>query len=62
MKEVLAATRSTFRDPRRDQDNDPVRRLRMTLPSDPARLEELEGRIEKEVQDVLALAVEGVPS
>jgi len=62
MKEVLEAARSTFRDPRRDQDNDPVRRLRMTLPSDPARLEEIEGRIEKEVQDALASALEEVPS
>jgi len=62
MKTVLKATLSTWRDPREDQDNDPVRRARMELQSDRTRLREMEGRVEKEIQDALASALEGVSS
>ena|GEM_PF-4516508 len=62
LKEVLAAVLSTLRDPRRDSANDPVRRARKTLLSDPARLQELEDQIEQEIRQVLASAFEEVPS
>ncbi|MBM3293007.1 MAG: thiamine pyrophosphate-dependent dehydrogenase E1 component subunit alpha [Candidatus Aminicenantes bacterium] len=62
MKTVLGAVQSTRRDPRRDRDNDPVRRARMALPSDAARLQELESQVEKEIHDALASALEEVPS
>ena len=39
LKKVLAAVLSTLRDPRRDSANDPVRRARKTLLSDPKRLQ-----------------------
>lgn len=58
LKEVLAAVLSTLRDPRRDSANDPVRRARTTLLSDPARLEELEERVNQEISRVLASALE----
>jgi len=62
LKEVLAAVPSTLRDPRRDAANDPVRRARKTLLSDPVRLQELEGQIEREISQVLATALAEVPS
>jgi acetoin:2,6-dichlorophenolindophenol oxidoreductase subunit alpha len=62
MKAVLNAVQSTLRDPRRDQGNDPVRRMRTALQSDQPRLLELEGQIEKEIHDALALALEEVPA
>jgi len=62
MKSVLEATRSTWRDPRRDQDNDPLRRARRTLHSDQPRLQELESRVRKEIDDALSSALEEVPS
>ena len=57
LKEVVAAVLSTVRDPRRDSANDPVRRARETLLPDPARLQELEERIEEEMDEVLASAL-----
>jgi hypothetical protein len=62
LKEVVAAVLSTVRDPRRDSTNDPVRRARETLLSDPARLQELEERIEQEMDEVLASALAEAPS
>ena len=62
LKEVLAAVLLTLRDPRRDSTNDPVRRARDTLLSDPARLQELEEQIEQEMGRVLASALAEVPS
>ncbi len=62
LKKVLAAVLSTFRDPRRDSANDPVRRARKTLLSDPVRLQELEDQIEQEISHVLASALAEVPS
>jgi len=62
LKEVLAAVPSTLHDPRRDAANDPVRRTRQTLLSDPVRLQELEDQIERELSQVLASASTEVPS
>jgi TPP-dependent pyruvate/acetoin dehydrogenase alpha subunit len=62
LKTVLAAVLSTLRDPRRDSANDPVRRLRTTLQSNPIRLQELEDQAEKEMSNVLASALVEVPS
>ena len=62
LKKVLTAVLSTLRDPRRDSANDPVRRARKTLLSDPKRLQELEDQIEQEINHVLTSALEEVPS
>ena len=62
LKKVLAAVLSTLRDPRRDSDNDPVRRARNALLSDPARLQELEERVEHVISHVLASALAEAPS
>jgi TPP-dependent pyruvate/acetoin dehydrogenase alpha subunit len=59
---VLAAVLSTLRDPRRDAANDPVRRARTALESDPIRLRELEDRIREEIGRVFASASAEVPS
>jgi hypothetical protein len=62
LKKVLGAVLSTLRDQRRDSANDPVRRARKTLLSDPVRLQELEDQIEQEISHVLASALAEVPS
>jgi pyruvate dehydrogenase E1 component alpha subunit len=62
LKTVIATVLSTVRDPRQDQTNDPVSHARAALQSDPARLRELEDQIEKEISNVLASALEEVPS
>jgi hypothetical protein len=62
LKEVLAAARSTLRDPRGDSTNDPVQRTRDTLLIEPGRLRELEDQIEQEIDDVLESALAEVPS
>ncbi len=62
LKIILTALLSTLRDPRRDSANDPVRRARLTLLSDPVRLQELEDQIEGEIIQVLAFALAEVPS
>lgn len=54
LKEVLATMLSALRDPRRDSAQDPVRRARKLLLSDPGALQELEDRIEQEMSDLLA--------
>ena len=62
LKIVLAAVLSTLRDPRRDSANDPIRRTRMTLQSDSARLQELEDEAEQELSSLLATSLAEVPS
>jgi TPP-dependent pyruvate/acetoin dehydrogenase alpha subunit len=62
LKKVMAPVLSTLSDPRRDTANDPVRRVRKILLSDLERLRELEGQIEQEISQVLASALEEVPS
>jgi hypothetical protein len=58
----MASVLTTMRDPRRDPANDPVGRARTTLQSDPVRLQELEGQVEKEISNVLSSALMEVPS
>jgi len=60
LKTVLAAVLSALHDPRRDSANDPVRRARITLQSDPVRLQEIEDQVEKEIGNALASASAGV--
>ena len=62
LKTVVSAVLSTVRDPRQDKTNDPVSHTRAALQSEPARLKELEDQIEKEINNVLATALEEVPS
>jgi hypothetical protein len=62
LKLVLAAVLSTLRDPRRDLANDPLRRTRTTLQSDPVRLQELENQVEQEISNVLSMALAEVSS
>jgi pyruvate dehydrogenase E1 component alpha subunit len=62
LKTIISAVMSTVRDPRQDETNDPVSQARTVLQSDSERLQELEDRIEKEITDVLASALEEVPS
>lgn len=62
LKTVMAAVLSTVRDPRRDPANDPLPRARVTLQSDPARLQGLEDQLEKEISNVLtSVLMEGPP-
>jgi pyruvate dehydrogenase E1 component alpha subunit len=62
LKVVLAAVLATLRDPRRDSANDPLRRVRKTLKSEPVRLQELEDQVEQEISNVLSIALAEVPS
>jgi len=58
MKSVISAVLATLRDPRRDSDNDPLGRARVVLQSDQPRLQALEDRIEKDVDDTIRLTLE----
>ena len=60
LKSVLSAVLSTLRDQRRDPDSDPVRRARRDLQSDKKRLQALENDIEREVRNIVTLAMEGI--
>ena len=62
LKIVLAAVLATLRDPRRDMTSDPLQRARKVLLRDPARLRELETRIEQETGRALASALAEVPA
>jgi len=57
LKTVIAAVLSTVRDPRRDRTKDPLPRARAALQSDPARLQDLEDKLEKEISNLLASAL-----
>lgn len=50
---ILSTILATLRDPRRDSINDPIVRIRTALMSDPARLKELDKRIEAEISSAL---------
>lgn len=54
---ILSAVLATLRDPRRYSTNDPVVRVQTALMSDPARLKELDNRIEAEISAALAAAL-----
>jgi pyruvate dehydrogenase E1 component alpha subunit len=58
---VLAAVLATMRDPRRDTVNDPVAKARAALQSEPARLREMEDRVKREIDRVVATAVSEKP-
>ncbi|MGB5747610.1 MAG: thiamine pyrophosphate-dependent dehydrogenase E1 component subunit alpha, partial [Desulfobacterales bacterium] len=58
LKSVLSAVLSTLRDPRKDPDNDPVKRTRDALQSDNIRLQALEDEAEREVENIIASAME----
>jgi TPP-dependent pyruvate/acetoin dehydrogenase alpha subunit len=62
LKTVMAAVLSTMRDPRQDQTHDPLSHARAVLQSDPARLRELEGQIEREISHILVAALVEAPS
>jgi TPP-dependent pyruvate/acetoin dehydrogenase alpha subunit len=62
LKSVLSAVLSTLRDPRRDPENDPVRKTRNALQSDKERLKALEDETEREVGNIIALAMEDTKS
>ncbi len=59
LRVVTSSILTTLRDPRRDPANDPVKRARETLTSDPARLIELERTIEQEVAETVSSALKG---
>lgn len=62
LKNIMASIVKTLRDPRRDPANDPLLHTRAVLQPDEARLSELEGRIEKEINDILETVLGEVPS
>ena len=57
---IISTILATLRDPRRFSNNDPILRAKFSLKSDPARLKELDNRIEAEVSAVLAVALQEV--
>ena len=62
LKGVLGAVLSTLRDPRRDAANDPIRRTRALLRSDPAGLKDIEEQAEAEMSRVVEAALAEAPS
>jgi acetoin:2,6-dichlorophenolindophenol oxidoreductase subunit alpha len=62
LKTVIGTVLTTMRDPRRDPTDDPLPRARAALQSEPARLQELENRIDQEISHVLTSAVGEVSS
>jgi pyruvate dehydrogenase E1 component alpha subunit len=62
IKAVTASVLSALRDPRQDPADDPLTRARKTIISEPARLQELEDRIEKETGHILESALSEVSS
>lgn len=56
LKEALQVTRASSSDPRNDPSNDPVRRARDKLISEPGRLQALEDEIRQEIANLLAAA------
>jgi pyruvate dehydrogenase E1 component alpha subunit len=61
LKTITAALLSTARDPRQDLANDPLPPVRLLLQAEPARLQELEDQIEKEISRALASALAEAP-
>lgn len=62
LKKVMSSVITTLRDPRRDPANDPLLHTRVVLQSDESRLKELEGRMERQINDVLETALGEVSS
>ncbi len=59
LRVVISSILTTLRDPRRDPANDPVKRARATLASDPARLLDLERTIEQQIAEIVSSALQG---
>ena len=59
---VLSAVLSTMRDPRRKSDNDPVRRARGRLHSEPEKLKKMETSIEQDISRIINTCLAEVPS
>lgn len=57
---ILSSILATWRDPRRYSTNDPLQRVQTALVSNPARLKELDSRIEAEISSALASAQQEV--
>jgi acetoin:2,6-dichlorophenolindophenol oxidoreductase subunit alpha len=53
MRTIIDGINSTWRDPRRNSNFDPVQRTRMKLKNDPSRLAALEEKVEEELVEVL---------
>jgi TPP-dependent pyruvate/acetoin dehydrogenase alpha subunit len=59
---VLAGILDALRDPRQEASNDPVRRARTLLASEPERLQELEGAVREEIDALVTNALQEVPA
>ena len=59
---VLEGILAAMRDPRQDASNDPIRRARVLLLSEPERLDELEGAVRDEVDALVTIALQEVPA
>ena len=58
LRQVLAATTATLRDPRRERSNDPVARAHSDLArTDPSRLAEIEANVAREISAIVASAI-----
>jgi hypothetical protein len=62
LKIVMGAMRQTQRDPRRNPDNDPLRRVRAALAADAQRLQALEEQAQGEIRRAFASASVETPS
>ena len=62
LKTVITAVLETLRDPRRNPANDPIRHTRITLQSDPVRLQALEDQAAIEIKTTLESVLAGVTS
>ena len=62
MKIILGGILDTWRDPRRDESNDPIVRTRKQLSSEPERLESLETALREEIDALVAIALQEVPA
>ncbi len=59
LRMIFATARAAARDPRESPEYDPVKRLRATLESDPARLNKLDQQIEIEMSAFVTAALDG---
>jgi acetoin:2,6-dichlorophenolindophenol oxidoreductase subunit alpha len=62
VRDVLTGILSALRDPRQDAMNDPVRKARTLLLSEPERLGELEGAVRDEIDALVTIALQEVPA
>jgi TPP-dependent pyruvate/acetoin dehydrogenase alpha subunit len=62
MRIVMGQILGAIRDPRQDKSNDPVKRARNQLMSEPERLEALESAVREEIEALVHVALEEVPA